>query len=232
MINIENEKLTVTLNPFGAELTSGVLKENGRDYIWEGDPTVWSGHAPILFPICGRLAKDAFFVGGERYSLPKHGFARRREFDLLEVEETRASFVLRSDAKTKMQYPFDFEFAVSFSLDGSKLKTVYSTVNTGGEMMYFSIGAHPAFSVGLGGRVVFPIKDKIETLTVSSDGLINGAKTYAECDDGVTLTEDVFENDALIIPSPKFESADVCDGNGNKLVTMRFGKARCAVRMR
>lgn len=224
MINIENEKLKVSINPLGAELSNAVLKENGREYIWKGDPTVWSGHAPILFPICGRLAKDTFFVDGERFSLPKHGFARRREFDLLEIEENRASFVLRSDAKTKMSYPFDFEFAVSFSLDESKLKTVYSTVNTGNKKMYFSVGAHPAFSVGLGGRVVFPIKDKIETLTVSSDGLINGTKTYAESGDGITLTESVFENDALIIPSPKFESADVCDENGKKLVTMRFGK--------
>lgn len=224
MIIIENEKLKISINPLGAELSNAVLKENGRDYIWEGDPTVWSGHAPILFPICGRLAKDTFYINGDRYTMAKHGFARRREFDLLEVEETRASFVLRSDAKTKMQYPFDFEFAVSFSLDGSKLKTVYSTVNTGGETMYFSVGAHPAFSVGLGGRVVFPIKDKIETLTVSSDGLINGIRTYAECGESVTLTEDVFQNDAIILPSPKFESADLCDKNGKKLVTMRFGK--------
>ena len=224
MINIENEKLKVSVNPLGAELSSATLKENGRDYIWCGDPTVWSGHAPILFPICGRLAKDTFFVDGERFSLAKHGFARRREFDLLEVEQERASFVLRSDAKTKMQYPFDFEFGVSFSLDGNKLKTVYSTVNTGSGDMYFSVGAHPAFNVSLGGKVVFPKTGKIETLTVSPDGLISGKKTYAEKGDSVTLTEDVFENDALIIPSPKFTSAEVHDENGKKLVKMTFGK--------
>ena len=224
MINIENEKLKVSVNPLGAELSNAVLKENGRAYIWQGDPTVWSGHAPILFPICGRLAKDTFFIDGERYTMAKHGFARRREFDLLEVEQERASFVLRSDAKTKMQYPYDFEFAVSFSLDESKLKTVYSTINTGSEDMYFSVGAHPAFNVALGGKVVFPIKDKIETLTVSSDGLISGVRTYAENGNSVTLTEDVFENDALIIPSPKFSSAEVHDENGKKLVKMTFGE--------
>lgn len=224
MINIENDKLKVSVNPLGAELSSATLKENGREYIWEGDPTVWSGHAPILFPICGRLAKDTFFVEGERFSLAKHGFARRREFDLLEVGQDRASFVLRSDAKTKMQYPFDFEFAVSFSLDGSKLKTVYSTVNTGSGDMYFSVGAHPAFNVPLGGKVVFPVTGKIETLTVSSDGLISGVKTYAEKGNAVTLTEDVFENDALILPSPKFDHAELYDENGKKLVKMTFGK--------
>lgn len=223
MINIENDKLKVSVNPLGAELSSAVLKENGREYIWEGDPTVWSGHAPILFPICGRLAKDTFFIDGERYTLAKHGFARRREFDLLEVEQEHASFVLRSDAKTKMQYPYDFEFAVSFTLDGNKLKTVYSTVNTGSGDMYFSVGAHPAFRVALGGKVVFPVTGKIETLTVSSDGLISGIETYAEKGNSVTLTEDVFVNDALILPSPKFDHAELYDENGKKLVKMTFG---------
>lgn len=224
MISIENEKLTVSVNPLGAEISSVVMKENGREYIWQGDPTVWSGHAPVLFPICGRLAKDSYTFRGERYSMPKHGFARRREFDLLEIEDERASFVLRSDAKTKISYPFDFELAVSFSLCDRTLKTVYSVVNTGEGDMFFSIGAHPAFSVGLGGRVKLPKKEKIETLTVSPEGLINGKINVSESDDGITLTNNVFENDALIFDAPDYEGVELIDENGKKLVRMDFGK--------
>ena len=223
MIIIENDKLKAAINPLGAELQSVVRKDSGKEYMWQGDPTVWSGHAPILFPICGRLSKDSYTYNGERYSLPKHGFARRREFDLLEVEQERAAFVLRSDAKTKISYPFDFELAVSFALCDDKLKTVYTVVNTGDGTMYFSIGAHPAYSAEMGWKISFPGEYDTDTLTVDSDGLINGSRKISDKLDGIVLSEHIFDNDALIIPSPQFDSVTLTDVTGAPNVKMTFG---------
>ena len=45
---ITNNRLCLSVSTFGAEIVS--LKDiNTNEYIWQGG-TVWSGHAPILFP--------------------------------------------------------------------------------------------------------------------------------------------------------------------------------------
>ena len=224
MINFENDLLKVSVNPLGAELSSVIGKASGTEYMWQGDPTVWSGHAPVLFPICGRLAKDTYFLDGEQYILPKHGFARRKEFVPVEVRENGAKFVLTADEKTKISYPFDFELNVDFSLCENVLETAYTVINRGDKTMYFSLGAHPAFNVDLGGCVILPSVGTIKTLTVNDEGLINGEKVYAENSDRVELTEKVFENDALIFRSPSYTFADVASPDGKKKVRVHFGK--------
>ena len=55
MIVLENEGFRVEINPFGAELTSFRSKTTGTEYVWGGDPAAWKRHAPVLFPIVGRL---------------------------------------------------------------------------------------------------------------------------------------------------------------------------------
>ena len=44
----------------------------------------WPRHAPVLFPIVGRLAGDQLRHGGSAYRLTQHGFARDRVFAWLE----------------------------------------------------------------------------------------------------------------------------------------------------
>ena len=224
MINFENESLKVSVNPLGAELSNVTRKSDGTEYIWQGDPTVWSGRAPVLFPICGRLAKDTYYLNGEQYILPKHGFARRKPFTLAELRDGGATFVLTADEKTKISYPFDFKLTVDFSLDGNALKTVYTVENEDEKTMYFSLGALPAFNVGIGGSVVMPKEEKITTLTVNSEGLIDGEKLVSERSDRIELTPTVFENDALIFASPSYDHVDVVSPEGKKLVRMSFGK--------
>ena len=52
---LENEFLRVAINEFGAELTSIVRKSDQSEYVWNADPAFWGKHAPLLFPIIGRL---------------------------------------------------------------------------------------------------------------------------------------------------------------------------------
>ena len=51
---IENGKLSVTIAAHGAELSSIYDKENGRELVWQADPTFWNRHAPVLFPNVGK----------------------------------------------------------------------------------------------------------------------------------------------------------------------------------
>ena len=35
-----------------------LLALDGREYLWQADPTFWGKHAPVLFPIVGSLRGD------------------------------------------------------------------------------------------------------------------------------------------------------------------------------
>lgn len=94
-IIIKNEKLTVEISPKGAELQS-VIKD-GTEYLCQGDSAVWSGRAPVLFPIVGGLKGGTYTYGGKSYSLSNHGFARGSMFDVKEIVQAKAVFVLKSN---------------------------------------------------------------------------------------------------------------------------------------
>ena len=131
MIILQNGVISVGIEPYGAELSSIKNLRTNREFIWSGDSTYWSGQSPILFPIVGRLFGDSFEYGGEKYYLPKHGFARKSNFDIVRTEETEAQFRLCSSADTKRVYPFDFQLDVGFSIEEKKLNVTYRVKNTG-----------------------------------------------------------------------------------------------------
>lgn len=224
MKTIENNMLAVKINEIGAELSSVVSKRTGREYIWQGDPNIWTGHAPVLFPICGTLCNGSYYHKGEKYQLPKHGFARRMSFSLSKSTDTSAEFTLCADEDTKKVYPFDFELHVSFKLCENKLETKYRIVNKNGETIYFSIGAHPAFNVSLGGKLVFEKNEDMSVLIADKNGLIDGKRKDSGRGGSVLLTEHTFDDDALIFDAPKSTYATVVNENGSPLVKMTFGK--------
>lgn len=64
MVTLKNEYLQVEINELGAELTSVRSLENDLEYIWRADKKIWGRHAPILFPIVGRLKDDHYEYKG------------------------------------------------------------------------------------------------------------------------------------------------------------------------
>ena len=81
---IENEYLTCEIDDMGAQLHSLVSKENGKEYIWYGRTEIWYGQAPVLFPIIGQLINDTYYYNGIKYTMPKHGLARKLPFKVKE----------------------------------------------------------------------------------------------------------------------------------------------------
>ena len=49
MIQIENEYLTVQIDPLGAQMHSIKRNEDEREYLWQGDPASWKRQAPVCF---------------------------------------------------------------------------------------------------------------------------------------------------------------------------------------
>ena len=143
-ISLRSKELSAAVNPLGAQLS--ILRDgSGRDLLWNGDPAVWAGRAPILFPTIGELAGGRFRVGAQTYKLPRHGFARTRAFDVVAATATEATFRLNADESTAQVYPFQFQLDVRFALAGATLSVTSSVRNRGREDMPASIGYHPGF---------------------------------------------------------------------------------------
>jgi galactose mutarotase-like enzyme len=141
---LSSSELRIEIDPLGAQLST-LRDRDGHDLLWGGDPAVWAGRAPLLFPIVGALAGGRYRLGSTNYALSRHGFARGRPFEVADVTSAGATFTLRADAASLQIYPFQFELAVDYALLGRTLAVTARVHNAGNEDLPASFGYHPAF---------------------------------------------------------------------------------------
>ena len=140
---LEKGGLRATVQTKGGELIS-LRDKAGLEHIWQGDPAFWTGRNPILFPIVGTLKDGQVEIGGRRYEMDRHGFARRVEFSLVEQEEDRVVLELRESRETLSRWPFPFSLKVEHRLLEEGSSTTFLVENTGDRPMPFCIGGHTA----------------------------------------------------------------------------------------
>jgi len=75
---LQSEAISATIKGAGAELCS-LRNAEGLELLWQAGPE-WPRHAPLLFPIVGRLKNDQLRHRGKTYPMTQHGFARDRRF--------------------------------------------------------------------------------------------------------------------------------------------------------
>ncbi len=143
-IKLQNDQLAAEINLLGAELVF-FGNRTGQNILWSKQTDHWNRIAPNLFPIVGRLLNDSYTFQEKSYKLTQHGFARDRNFEVVEQAEDTVRLRLKSDPESMHVYPFSFVFDVCYSLSESGLTISYETQNTGTETMYYSVGGHPAF---------------------------------------------------------------------------------------
>ncbi|EMR00873.1 aldose 1-epimerase family protein [Cesiribacter andamanensis] len=202
---LQNTLVSASFKEQGAELCSLRRKDTGLEYLWEGNADIWGRHAPILFPIVGRLRDNTYRLEGREYSLPQHGFARDKSWQTAKEGADRLLFRLTSDADTRQHYPFDFELLLGYHLEENRLSTTYRVKNTGAAELPFSIGAHPGFRCPLLPNEAFSDYylefEKAETLErqLLQHGLRTG-KTSPVLNGQLhlPLNEALFKDDALV----------------------------------
>ncbi|MFC6288904.1 aldose 1-epimerase family protein [Levilactobacillus angrenensis] len=150
MLTLKNDYLTVQINPLGAELSSVKDNDSGMEYMWQADKTYWGRHAPLLFPIVGRLQDNQYRLNGTTYHMTQHGFARDREFTVVDQDETSVTLRLQADDQTKTLFPADFTLTVHYTLNDHQLRFAATVDNPAATPLTFSFGAHPGFNVPLG----------------------------------------------------------------------------------
>lgn len=136
--------LSALVSEQGGQLCS--LKHSGRELIWQGDGVHWSEHAPLLFPICGKVQNDRYTWQGQSYPMPIHGFLSNSAMTLVHADEASLTLALTDTPESRAIYPFPFTLTVKWSLTDRAL-TCETTVQAGDKPLPFSFGAHPGFAL-------------------------------------------------------------------------------------
>lgn len=227
MYTIKNDKLKVEIQALGAELHS-IQVADGTEYLWQGDPQIWSGQAPNLFPYIARLTNETYTFEGKEYHMKIHGFIKREELAVEASGEDWITFRYDSNDMTREQYPFEFSYLLTYQLEGSKLKITNKVENHDQKRMFFGIGGHPGFRVPLEEGLQF--EDYMIEFSnpchptyigFTDDCHINGQdELYAlEEDKKIRLHHDLFDHDAVVLK------------NMDRCVTIRSDKGTKAVRV-
>ncbi|WP_018619009.1 aldose 1-epimerase family protein [Spirosoma luteum] len=230
MTTLENNFLRVTIRPQGAELTSIVHKASGIEHLWQADPTVWGWHAPNLFPVVGGCLNNQVLIDGMTYPMERHGFTRTSLFEPTESTPTHAVFSLRSSEKTRVHFPYEFEFQISYKLDEARLVVAYRVVNQDDKTVFFSVGAHPAFAVPFNKGeayedyyLEFEQDEALETHLLSTAGYFTGeTKPVPTKGRHLGLTKHLFDDDALVFKNLASRRVAICTDRHNHAVILDY----------
>ncbi|TDP61309.1 aldose 1-epimerase family protein [Flavobacterium dankookense] len=200
-ITISKSNLSATISSKGAELKSLSNSQTKREYIWNGNPEFWGKHSPILFPIVGTLKNNSYSYNDKNYELPRHGFARDLNFELIYKSDCEAIFSLKSYDETLKKYPFNFELQLIYTLSESYLTVCYKVFNENQFEMPFSIGGHPAFALNNNFdnySLQFENDEVIECYLLENDLLSQKTLKIELKEKNLPLSYSLFKNDALV----------------------------------
>ncbi len=233
-IILKNQEATAAISQIGAEMLS-YTSQDGRERIWEGDPAIWEGHGPVLFPIIGSLYENKTKFNNEIYEMPKHGIARKALFTVISKGENFVELCYESNDETKKQYPFDFSLYVRHSIDLYGFTTVYRVINRSQKSMPACIGGHPAFVCPMEDgysfedyALIFPEKETGENLLVNGQGLVCGKEILDDIalNQKLPLAYNYFaKKDTLLLAGLRSRSVQLVNqktGTGLRLEFPRF----------
>lgn len=137
---IANKELTVSVSDMGAEIVSVIYK--GKERVWQNDNGSWSGHSPVMFPVCGN---SSVVISGKDHNMPFHGFAKKSVFSVVKTAKDSISLSLRYSDETLKVYPFKFRLTITYSLKDNSVIIENVIENIGDRTMPFALGRHDSF---------------------------------------------------------------------------------------
>lgn len=219
---IKNDCLEVCITTKGAQIKS---VKGDKEYMWEGNPEIWGKHAPVLFPICGTLKDGKYTYNGKEYSMQSHGFAPKMDYSVREHTEDSLSLFITDNEETLKSYPFNFDFEVKFTLNGTSLKVEYNVTNKGKDELYYSVGCHEAYACPEGIEEYYLEFDKkldLKEYTLEGPFMSGDTKPFAKDCDIIPLTEKLFENDSTCFKNMGTYSVTLKNKQGTRMVKVDY----------
>ena len=224
-----NEYLTIEVKSLGAELTSIISNSDNTEYLWQANKEYWGRSSPVLFPIIGQLGDGLYRYNEKSYNLTQHGFARDMEYQVIDATCENITYITHSNESTLINYPFEFELQIDYKLKHNAVVVEYRVRNTGNDMMYFSIGAHPAFNWPIQSTekqedyyLEFECDENISTLSLEKGLISENTLPFLKNERVVELSPEIFRKDAFILKGLKSSKLSMKSKASNKAVVVEF----------
>lgn len=224
-ITIKNGNLSAIVDTHGAELKSVKNEQIGLEYLWQGNPAIWSDSAPFLFPVVARQLDDKYTMDGVSRTMPMHGFAKDLDFAVTEQTQDSVTMELHETAQTLVWYPFNFCLKTTFRLAGDRLSVQHEVTNENDRDMPFSIGEHPGFNAPMvpGDKLEdyfleFSQEENAERWYLD-DEIICGSEPYLNGRE-IPVDSHTFDRGALIFKGLKSDSVTLRSRQHSHSVTM------------
>jgi galactose mutarotase-like enzyme len=229
-IVLRSEKLKVEISEQGGELISVVRCDDNIEFIWTGDSDYWGRHAPILFPIVGKVKDNQYRIGDKSYKLGQHGFARDRIFEVIKKGDNKVILSLKWDQASLEIYPYKFNLKMIYELKDSKLLISYIVENLDEQTIHFSIGAHPGFNCPLlPGEVMedyyfeFEQNETCSVTPVTGEGyMLHDQIPFLNAERKIPLNPKLFHRDALIFEDLSSKKISLKSNTNDHKITMNF----------
>ncbi|MCP4643195.1 MAG: aldose 1-epimerase family protein [bacterium] len=226
---LENDQLIVLAKHRGAELCSIWSKQHRLQYLWDATPSVWARHAPVLFPIVGRLNGDRYRHDGVEYALPQHGFARDQMFRVVDKGGLHVVYELAEDERTLQAYPFRFALRVAYTVEDNRVTVEYVVTNPADSPMWFSLGAHPGFMAPFKAeeawgdyQLEFDQAEEAPRWLLRDDLYGGETEPFFEGRQTIPLTDDLFARGALVFKGLNSKKVTLASGSQGPKVALEF----------
>ncbi|MCQ2978890.1 MAG: aldose 1-epimerase family protein [Clostridia bacterium] len=228
---IFSSQLNVDIDTKGAELLSIKNKMNNTEYLWQGDEKIWSKHAPVLFPVVGKLKNFSYSYNDEDYVLMQHGFAKDLEFKVTSEKDNELCLLLESNDITMEYYPFKFALLARYQVKDNFLVAEYVVTNLNNKIMPFSIGVHPGFKCPIDENLAYEdyyleFSNEEEFNQIELDGGIgkDQRKKLTAPGKELKVNRDLFSGDAIVLDKPNSTAVRLKSDLSNKCLTIAFNK--------
>lgn len=229
LYELSKDGITIKVKGIGAELVSIFDQTLSMEYMWCGDPEYWGRTSPILFPFVGRIHDAQYQYKGKTYQTEPHGFAKRKEFELISSDDSSLLFELTDDEETRACYPFSFSLQIGYKIEKKCIQVSWRVKNTGNSEMYFSIGGHPAFVCPLNKGekrsdyfIGMEGKEKVlNRLVDMNTGFVT--EEYKEIllkDEKLPITDHLFDSDALVLEEQAIKKLYLATPDGKPYVSL------------
>lgn len=229
-ILLENNTHSIIVKLKGAELASYYNKSSKQEIIWIGNKEFWGRHAPVLFPIVGRVWNDKYQVNNSSYELKQHGFARDLEWTLVSKTKTKAILKLIQDENTLVKFPFNFILTATFELNENGLKIKHEVTNSNAVDLPFSIGVHPGFNLPWDESekledyfIEFKSHENLKKQLLTKNGFRANKETdFKTENNSFKLSDELFIDDAIVFNKIESEGLFIKSKNTDKFINVNW----------